>query len=354
MKKVTIISDGLVREEYFVNALDVLREHIDFEYQVFHWHEDLDKEAFQEKMLYIENNGPDFYEPEEQLLEALKTTDYLFAHIAPINEAMLSVCENLKLVGICRGGTENVDLEYCYQNEIPVIRTVKNAIATAEFTLGLMLSVTRNIANSYHALTDGKWQKSFFNDGYRKSLSEMKVGVIGLGHIGIEVSRMLLEIGADVYGYHSPLTEEKKQEVNLPITYTDLESLFETCDIITVHLRLDSKTENMIDYSLLSKMKKDAYLINTARAKLVNEQDLIKAIEAKEILGAALDVFWEEPLDPSHPLLKHENVLVTPHIAGDTDVIDRAPTLLFREVSKFLNGQPTQMLIKDKYMKNSF
>jgi len=354
MKKATIISDSLVKKEFFLEGLQVLQEKKNIDFHFFSWHENLTKSEFQNKILYIEKNGPEFFTPSPELLEVLRETNYLFVHMAPVNKKILSVCENLEFIGVCRGGTENINLEYCDKKDIPVIRMVKNSRATAEFTLGLMLSITRNISTSYNDLQNKNWNKNFFNDGNRKTLNEMKIGIIGLGHVGTEIARMLINMGIEVYGYHNNLTNEKKEEINLPIHYTNLDNIFEDCDIISLHMRLTSNTEGFVNYQLLSKMKDNSYLINTARAGLINENDLIRVLQQKKILGAALDVFWNEPLPTDHPLYTFENVLLTPHIAGDTDVINKAPEMLFREINKFIKGEFTPMLIKKKYMVNSY
>lgn len=349
MKKVTVIYDGLVKKDYFEEGLKLLEKQMSIEVEYFSWFSDLNKDEFQEKIHFIEKNGPDFYEPSLEMLNALRDTDYLFAHIAPINKKMLEVCQNLELISVCRGGTENIDLKYCYNNGIPVLRYVKNARATAEFTLGLMLSVTRNLHNSHAEIQKNKWTKNFFNDGNRSSLNELKVGIVGLGHIGTELARILIGMDVDVMAYHVNLTEERKKEINLPLKYVELDALLEKSDLISLHLRLDSSTKNLISRESFKKMKKNSYLINTSRADIINESDLLQALDEQEILGAALDVFWDEPLR-NHKLLHYENVLLTPHIAGDTDVISRAPKLMLKEVIRYLNTGNSSMKIKDKYM----
>lgn len=352
MKLITVISDGLVKREYFENVISKYFDLSEFKIDYFNWHEELNKEEFQNKMDYIETNGPNFFEPSDELLESLKECTFLFAHIAPINKKMLSVCEKIELIGICRGGTENIDLAYCKERNIPVIRSVKNAIATAEFTVGLMLSLTRNISKGYLSMLDGKWEKNYFNDGYRITLQEMTIGIIGIGNIGKEVSRILSNIGSEVLVFHPNITEDKMREVDLPVRYVSLDELLANSDIISLHLRLNAHTKNIITEKELYKMKKSAYLINTGRAGLINEHDVVATLKEKRILGAALDVYWDEPLSVNHPLVQLPNVLLTPHIAGDTDVIDKAPLILLQEVKKYLSTGFSSMLIKEKYMNN--
>ncbi|XJS10892.1 NAD(P)-dependent oxidoreductase [Aerococcaceae bacterium WGS1372] len=352
MKKITVISDGLVKKEFFEEAIGKIDYFDEFTIEYFDWYGELEKSEFQKKIDYIEKNGPDDFEPNEKLLKSLSESTYLFAHIAPINNKMLSVCKKLEIIGICRGGTENIDLEFCKKNNITVIRAVKNAIATAEFTVGLMIDLTRNIAIGNSKLRENIWLKKYFNDNLRRSLQEMTVGVVGLGSIGTEVARILAHIGATVIAYHPNITEEKKKEINFPIKYECLDDLLKNSDIVTLHLRVSEETKNILSMTEFKKMKKSSYLINTARAALVNESDLINALKSKEILGAALDVFWEEPIHENNELIKLDNVLLTPHIAGDTDVINKAPTILLREVITYLEKGYSPMKIKDKYMVN--
>ncbi|MCY3025283.1 NAD(P)-dependent oxidoreductase [Aerococcus loyolae] len=352
MDKIIVIGDGLVHTENFVKYVKELWPHKNYQLKKFSWYEDYNKEEFQEKISEIEKNGPEFYDNSEDLLKAIKDCDYLFVHMSPVNEELLSHAENLKLVGVARGGTENINLEYCKGKKIPVIRAVKNAEAVAEFTLGLIIDWTRGISSSMKGIYHGKWKKNFYNDNYRYTLDQYTVGIVGMGNIGIKLAKILLSLGVKILAYHPNLNEAKKKEINLPLNYVSKEELLHNSDIVSLHLRLSPDTEKFINGEAFNLMKDTALLINTARADLIDEGSMKKALEDQLIGGVALDVFWKEPLNSDSYLTKYDNVIVTSHIAGDTDVIDRAPAILLKEVVKWLNNEYTPMLIKDKYMIN--
>jgi len=348
MDKITIIGDGLISSSIFIDAIQKMWPHDDYQISEHSWFGELDKTAFQSKMTMVETEGPDFFEPPSSLLDDLKETNYLFVHIAPVNKKMLDGCQNLKLIGLARGGTENIDLDSCRDKGIPVIRAVKNAEATAEFALGLMLAQIRNIGISMCKLSNGQWEKRYYNDGYRYSLKNLTVGIIGLGNIGTILAEKLLNLGVTVLAFHPG----QKKKVPLPVCYKSKEEIFKLSDIISLHLRLTHETENFVGVDELHLMKKTAVLINTARAGLIDEQAFKKALDDGEIAGAALDVFWEEPLPDNHYLIGRDNVTITPHIAGDTDVIDKGPFILLEAVSKWYKGEKDAVVIPEKYMHN--
>lgn len=354
MKKITIIYDSLVKKEYFQEVFKDNKLTSKYSVTYYPWQASLSKSEFQEQIDLIEKYGPNQFKPDSELLQILADTDILLLHIAPVNKEMLKACHKLQVIGLCRGGTENIDLETCKKLDIPVIRMVKNAQSTAEFTLGLMLDLSRNISKSSQLLNNGIWQKNFYNNGFRYNLKDMTVGIIGLGNIGQILAKLLLAIGVQVKAYHPHLSQEKKDSINLPLTYSSLDEVLSSSDIISLHLRVTPETQNIINQETLSKMKPNALLINTARAALVNEADLLNCLRQGQIAGAALDVFWDEPITKDHPLIAMDNVVLTSHIAGDTDVIDRAPKMLWDQIAEFLNGGHPTMLIKSKYMKNTW
>ncbi|MCP1224466.1 NAD(P)-dependent oxidoreductase [Sebaldella sp. S0638] len=154
---------------------------------------------------------------------------------------------------------------------------------------------------------------------------------------------------------HYPfLDKEKLEKEGLgDVELVSLEELFKNSDIISLHIRLTDQTKNFVNMGLLSLMKENAYLINTARAGILDEEALIKVLGEKKIAGAALDVFWEEPIPENHPILKLDNVTLTTHIAGDTvDAIPKAPKLLVNEMNEFLNNGKMDMIINQKAAEN--
>lgn len=308
------------------------------------------KEEFQKKALNLEKNGPESEEPPKELYKEIEDADVLLVHFAPVPADVIERAGRLKLIGLCRGGVENVDIKAASRKNIPVIHVVRNALAVAEFTVGLILCETRNIARSHEALKKGVWRKNFVNSEFLCTLKGRRIGILGLGHIGKIVAQKLSAFDAELLGYDPFVSQQDLVKYGIKIRLTDLDEIFSTSDIITVHLRLTPQTENIVNGNLISKMKPSAYLINTARAHLVEREALYRALKEKKIAGAALDVFWEEPLPPNDKFLELDNVTLTTHLAGDTvDSIPNSPFLLADAIKDLMEKGITDMIVnKDK------
>ncbi|MGE7601523.1 2-hydroxyacid dehydrogenase [Peribacillus sp. NPDC097675] len=275
-------------------------------------HENL--EQLQEDNLRIENGGSEVVELPDYLLEDIEEFDIIITQFAPINETLILAASNLKVIGVLRGGTENVNGTLAKNRDIKIINTPgRNARSVAEFTVGLMLSELRNIARSHSALKQGKWRKDFPNDDYVPELQERTIGIIGFGNIGQLVGRFLSGFDARII-FHDPYYKGQTD-----FEQVDLETLLVQSDVVTMHGRLTEETKNMIRYEHFQKMKETAIIVNTARSGLIKEDDLIKALQNKEISGAAIDTFDHEPLGNDSPFLRLDNVTITSHLAGSTN-----------------------------------
>lgn len=295
------------------------------------------KEEFQEAILEIERSGPEAVSPPKGLLEQIVDADLLLVHFAPVSQIVLEAAQQLKVIGTCRGGMEHINLAFAKSRGIPVVNVIRNAEAVADFTIGLIYSETRNIARSHHALKEGKWVKDFPNYSYTKSVKDQIVGIVGLGNIGRIVAKNLIALGIPVIGSDPYVTSQELSEEGIEINLVSLDELFEAASIVTVHVRLSEETKGLIKENHILKMKKDSYLINTSRAEVMEEKPLCEALVNKQIAGAAIDVFWQEPIPQGHPLLLCDNVTLTPHIAGDTvDALPKSPIKLVENLKKTL------------------
>ncbi|MFD1414851.1 2-hydroxyacid dehydrogenase [Oceanobacillus jeddahense] len=349
MLKVVVVGDSLVSSDTLEDAARQLNIEEPLEVKKFEWNSNLEKDAFQEVILKIEKHGPESMEIPEGILEEIETADYLFVHIAPVSKEMLDKAKNLKLIGTCRGGLEHLNMEECTNKKIPVIHVIRNAEPVADFALGLMLTETRNIARAHHYIKEGKWVKSFANDPYKTTLRNLKVGLLGLGYIGKLVVKRLKALGVEVIAYDPYVDREKLKQEGIDIEFVQLEELFSISDIISLHARVTPETTNIVNKKLFELMKPSSYLINTARAGLVDKKDLIDVLKNKKIGGAALDVVWEEPIAAGDELLELENITLTPHIAGDTiDAIPRSPYLLRDVINDYLKNNTSDMLVNLK------
>lgn len=299
-----------------------------------------DKQEFTVRQLRVERGGPEAVPYADGLDEAIAAADVLVTHFCPVPRSLIDKAPRLKLILTCRGGVEHIDLAAASARNIPVINVIRNAEPVADFALGLMLSLTRDIALSCAFLKErGEWSKSFYNSPFLMTLNSHLVGLAGLGNVGIALARRLKSLGVPMIAFDAYTSLERLEKSGLgDIELVDsLETLFERSDIVSLHLRLTPETEYTIGANYFSRMKKTAYFINTARGGLVDQPALTAALRRGDLAGAALDVFDAEPLAPDDPLLRMDNVLVTPHIAGTTvDAIPQSPFMLLREADRFL------------------
>lgn len=349
MIKIIVVGDALVSSENMEKAAYMLHLNDEIKVEKFEWFSELSKDEFQKKILLIERSGSEHVPIPAGILAVLPEADYLLVHLAPVSQTMICAGTNLKMIGVSRGGLENINIQEAAKHNIPVIHVIRNAVPVAEFTLGLMLAETRNIAKSHYSIKTGGWEKEFSNAFYKTTLSNLKVGLVGLGNIGKLLVEYLQALNIEVQAYDPFVSAEELMRENLTVKKVSLQEIFENSDIVSLHTRLTEETTDMINKDLLFLMKKNAYLINTARAKLINKADLLEVLQNKKIAGAALDVFWTEPIPVNDPFLKLDNVTLTAHIAGDTvDAIARSPYLLKNVMNDYFAAGFSKMIIHEK------
>lgn len=342
--KILVIGDIVVSCDLLVEAAKSLPggEH---EVVAVEWKSET-RQEFQKKALNIEKNGPTAEEPPKEAYEQIGDADILLSHFCPIPEDLIEAGKNLKLIGTCRGGMEHVDIAVATKRNIPVIHCIRNAEATSDFAVGLMFAETRNIARAHAAVKQGVWRKEYVNSQYTTSMCEMTVGVVGLGHIGKLVAKKCLGIGMKVIAHDPFVTQEKVDEIGLDVKMVSKEELFKTADIITLHLRVTPETKNSINKEYIGLMKPTAYLINTSRAGVLDKDALVEALQNRTIGGAAIDVFWEEPVPKDDVLLTLDNLTMTPHNAGNVvDALPKSPLLLARTIKEFWDTGKSDMVV---------
>lgn len=300
-----------------------------------------DKEQYTSNQLKVEREGPDAVPYAQGLDEVIEEAEIIMTHFCPLPEKLIKKAKKLKAILTCRGGMEHICVQAASEKNIPVINVIRNAEPVADFALGMVLSLTRGIAASHHAMKKGIWQKQFFNSGFLTTLNNHTVGLAGIGNIGAAFGRRLKALGVPMIAYDAYTSKEtlEKEGLGEIELVGSLEDLFRQADIVSIHLRLTPETEKIIDYQVFSKMKPTSYFINTARGGLINQPDLVKALKEGKLAGAALDVYESEPLSPDDPLLQLDNVLLTPHIAGTTvDAVPKSPFMLMDEVDRMINN----------------
>jgi phosphoglycerate dehydrogenase-like enzyme len=248
--------------------------------------------------------------PAESLIDEIGDADALIPEGTRIDVDLLEHAKNLKIIQT-GAGCDNVNIAQCNRRGIKVANAAGiNARAVAEHVLALILCWFKNIIKLNAAMKRGK-----FALDYRGSeLSGKVIGVVGLGNIGREVVKMARAIDLEVIGYHY------RQKAGIAdIERAELHPLLKRADIVTIHVALNDRTQHMIGKREFKLMKKNAFFINTSRGTVVDTQALIEALQIGRIGGAALDVFETEPLPATSPLRKLENVILTPHTAGEPD-----------------------------------
>lgn len=296
-----------------------------------------DKEELQRFNLQVEQGGPEAVPVSAEVLAAVKDAAILFTQFWPVPAAVMDAAPGLRVIAVGRSGVENVDVAHATRRGICVLNTVgRNAQAVAEYTIGLLLCEARNIGRAHAALKRGEWRKKYPNDASVPELPGRTLGIVGFGQIGRLIARKLAGFEMKILA-HDPYARPEPG-----VEFVDLPTLMRRSDFVTVHAKLTAETRGLIGREMLALMKPTAYLINTARAELVDEAALAEALRAGRLAGAALDVFGREPPPPDDPLLALDNVTLSPHQAGVTVDAYRTTAKLFAEnVSRLWRGEVT-------------
>jgi D-3-phosphoglycerate dehydrogenase / 2-oxoglutarate reductase len=250
----------------------------------------------------------------KSLPDSLADADALVVRSAvQADDTLMAAGPKLRVIGRAGVGVDNIDAEAATRRGIVVMNTPgANAIAVTELTLGLMIALARQLPKADSTMHAGKWEKKSLQG---VELRGKKLGILGLGRIGLEVARRARQFGMELIG-HDPFVSASIARENA-IRLVTVEELFAEADFLTLHVGLTPQTTGIINDKTLASMKKGVRIINCARGELVVEADLAEALKSGHVAGAALDVFHEEPPKNS-PFASLENVILTPHIAGST------------------------------------
>jgi D-3-phosphoglycerate dehydrogenase len=232
---------------------------------------------------------------------------------------LLAAAPKLRIIGRAGVGVDNIDAAEATKRGIVVMNTPgANAVAVAELTLGLMISMCRSIPRANASMHAGKWDKKSLQGS---ELRGKTLGIVGCGRIGLEVARRAKAFGMNLIGYDPFIAPVIARENN--ITLVPIDEIFSGSDFLSLHVGLTPQTEGLINKHSIAIMKKGIRIVNCARGELIVDEALAEAIKSEHVAGAALDVFRSEPLKDS-PYFELENVLLSPHIAGSTDEAQEA------------------------------
>ncbi len=282
---------------------------------------------------------------EEELVREVQDANALIVRMANINRAIIESGKVLKIISRTGVGVDNVDLDAATEKGIYVCNVpALNAESVAEHAFGLLLSLTKNLLEADKRLRAEGWRIRDSLWPRNIELSKKVLGIIGLGAIGSRVALRAKAFEMKVLAYDPYISVEKTENVGAKLV--DLDKLLKESDFITIHCLLSEETKNLINQDKMRLMKKTAFLINCARGPIVDENALIEALKDRRIAGAALDVFDKEPIDRDNALLKMENVIVTPHIAGMTyEARVRTIETLVDDILRALKGQVPKNLV---------
>ncbi|MEC8099590.1 MAG: D-glycerate dehydrogenase [Pseudomonadota bacterium] len=256
----------------------------------------------------------------------------------------------LKAISNVGVGYDNIDIQAATKNGVAVFNT-PNLMndAVADLTIGLILSIARRICEGHKFIKDLKWKGNSWDLFWGESLRFEKLGIIGLGSIGKEVAKRARAFGLDIY-YNNRNQLEKKIEKKYNVKFLSFEELIATCKFIVLLLPLSKSSKYLIKKKQFKMMRRDSYIINVARGKIIKEVDLVDALRNKIIAGAALDVFENEPL-VEKKLLKLNNVVLMPHAgSATTDARIKMMKLACSNLKNFLiNGKLKNLVNKDLY-----
>jgi D-3-phosphoglycerate dehydrogenase len=252
----------------------------------------------------------------DETLAAIAEADALIIRSATkVDAAMLNAAGNLKLIARAGVGVDNVDVDTATARGVVVMNTPEgNTIATAEHAFGLMLALARHIPASEASLRAGKWDRKSYMG---VELRGKTLGIIGFGRIGRAIAKRALAFEMTVIASDPYIPADIVADLGVELV--TLDEVYARADFITLHALITDETRDMINKDSLGKMKRGVRLINAARGALINEFDLADAIKSGHVAGAALDVFAQEPPEPTNPLIGLPGVVHTPHLAASTE-----------------------------------
>ena len=262
-------------------------------------------------------------------------------------EETFEQCPALKFVGICRSATNHVDLQAAADHGVVVVNTPgRNARAVAEHAFALILSIARQIPQAHEYVKSGRWRHPVagYTDFRGVELGSRTVGIVGMGAIGQTLADMCIALGMKVVAY-----DPHVNDVPDGVCLTDLATLAEDSDFVSLHVPATSGTTGLLDADFFARMKPSAYLVNCSDYRIADESALLDALRSRRISGAALDVFETHPIAPDSPLLELDNLLLTPHIGGATDgTVARHSRMMVDDILRFGDGRrPANLVVPE-------
>lgn len=342
--KCVAIGDVFITPEMMKNGIEKSKQ-IEFS-EVEYFYFGLDSRSEMRNIVkIIETGGFETLTLPQGLIQAVRDAEVIMCHLCPITRQLVESAKKLKVVLCNRGGHENIDVDACTENNVAVLLNPShNANAVAEFTVGLMLNETRNISRSQIAINNNQWRENYPNTLTTiHEMCDMTIGLIGFGSVAKLVYEKLKAFGCRFLIYDPFIAYD---EINKNLAQlVPLDYLLKNSDIVSLHARLSRKAI-LIGKDEFKMMKKTAYFINTARSYMVDYYALAEALKSGEIMGAAIDVFDREPVDPDNPLVGIDNCTLTNHRGGDTiNSYSDSPAMMLNACRQYLDGDTPKFWI---------
>lgn len=285
------------------------------------------------------------YTAPEEVMERVRDANIILTNKVYLTAEYIAAATDLRYIGVLATGYNQVDGEAARQRGIPLCNVpAYSTDAVVQHVFTMVLALTSDVCALAQSVREGGWEKSLhFSYWFRPivELSGKTMGIVGFGDIGSHVGRLAHAFGMNVIAYAPHPKPAPEYE---PFAFVGLDDLFSESDIVTLHCPLTPENTHMVNASLLRKMKRTSYLINTARGPLINESDLVAALEQGVIAGAGLDVVETEPMPNSNPLRSAPNCLITPHVAwSSVEARTRLMQEVYANIRNFLDGTPTNV-----------
>ena len=280
--------------------------------------------------------------PVDEIVARAKDADIILSNKCPLSRETLAQLPNLKFVAVLATGYNIIDTAYCAEKGIPVSNVpIYSTDAVAEFVFSMILDFFKRPALHSTLSHQGAWESSkdfcFWQNPNFSELAGKTLGIIGFGRIGQRTAELGAAFKMNILGH----SRSRSAKTSFPFEWASITEILEKSDVISLHCPLTPETHGMISESSIAKMKPTAFLVNTARGPLIDEQALADALNSDRIAGAACDVVSAEPILPGNPLLRAKNLILTPHIAWAAyEARQRLMAITAENIRAFQAGKP--------------
>lgn len=281
----------------------------------------------------------------DEVVPRSKAAQILVVNKVQITREHIEQLPDLKCICVSATGYNNIDLQATRERGICVSNAVGyGTFSVAQHVFALLLELTNHVALHHQSVLNGDWSNQPDFAYWKKPLIELNgktMGILGFGRIGQKVASIAMALGMRVIATH----RHPERDALVGVTFVRIEDLFSSSDVVSLTVPLNDKTHQIVNAKLLERMKPSAFLINTGRGELINEADLLKALQEEKLAGAGLDVLDGEPPRPDHPLFALPNCIITPHQAwASREARQRLLNITGTNVVSFLRGKPQNVV----------